>query len=478
MTRTKIVATIGPASCGRDMLLALWKAGMSVARLNGSHADLDWHASAIKQIRATLPDVPILLDIPGRKIRTVQLAHEPSFEHGDIVILTTDQSHDGSQKIPVNYPMLHADVKEGTVIFADDGTLSFVCVKVDGPDIHLRAEMAGILRSRKGINVPSVQLRTQLVTDRDREMIKFAMENGVDFVGISFVESAEHVNQIRNLGGAKGPRIIAKIENQGGMTNLTEIALAADALMIDRGDLSVETSLEMVPLYQKQILRVANKIGIPVIVATEMLHTMIQNSVPTKAEICDIANAVLDGCAATMLSGETAVGSYPVASVAVMRGVSELAAEFLDGEAGSAAAAVNTNATVPRAMEAAISGICSSLPVTKLVAVTISGYAARVLATGLTHLPILAVSNDRMAARSFNLLAGTEGIFVDIEFGKSSTDHIVQCLEELWQMNKLADDDLVLVTAVGYPKSGNRMNLLQTHYVSDLVESLAWQRQS
>jgi pyruvate kinase len=476
MIHTKIVATIGPASCSRDMLIALSNAGMNVARLNGSHADLDWHASTIKLIKEALPDTPILLDIPGRKIRTVQLAHEPSFEHGDIVILTTDQSHDGTQKVPVNYPMLHEDLQAGTIIFADDGTLSFVCEKVDGPDIYMRAETAGVLRSRKGINVPSVQLRTQLVTERDHEMMQFAAKNGVDFVGVSFVESADHVRQIRELGGINGPRIIAKIENQGGMTHLAEIALAADALMIDRGDLSVETSLEKVPLYQKQILGVANEIGKPVIVATEMLHTMIDNSIPTKAEVCDIANAVLDGCAATMLSGETAVGSHPVKAVEVMRSVSETAAEFFGGSSADSGTPSITDATVPKAMEAAISGICSSLPVSKLVAVTISGYAARVLATGLTQVPILAVSNDPMAARSFNLLPGTEGIFVDIQFGKSSTDHIIQCLEELWRMSKLADNDLVLITAVGYPKSGNRMNLLQTHYMSDLVESLDWRR--
>jgi len=476
MIRTKIVATIGPASCSRDMLLALSKAGMNVVRLNGSHADLDWHAKTIQLIKECLPDIPILLDIPGRKIRTVQLAHEPQFEKGDIVILTTDQSHDGHQKVPVNYPMLHEDVHAGTAIFADDGTLSFICEKVDGPDIHMRAETAGVLRSRKGINVPSVRLRTLLVTDRDREMMQFAIETGVDFLGISFVESADHAEQIRKLGGTKCPRIIAKIENQGGLTNLHEITLAADALMIDRGDLSVETSLEKVPFYQKQILDVANEVGKPVIVATEMLHTMIDNSIPTKAEICDIANAVLDGCAATMLSGETAVGSFPVEAVEVMRRVLETAADFLGDDPASSTSPAKIETTVPMAMEAAIGGICASLPVTKLVAVTITGYAARVLATRLAQVPILAVSNDPMAARSFNLFPGTEGIFLDIQFGKASTDHIIQCLEELWRMKKLADHDLVLITAVAYPKTGNRMNLLQTHYISDLVETLAWRR--
>ncbi|MDJ0893605.1 MAG: pyruvate kinase [Alphaproteobacteria bacterium] len=474
MSRTRIVATIGPATNNGEALRALAKAGMNVARLNGSHADLDWHAATIALIRETLPEHPILLDIPGRKIRTGMLAFEPTFEKNDVIVLTTEDGHDGSEKVPVNYPELHGDLSPGDIILADDGTLRFQVERIEGRDIFCRADAAGQLKSRKGINVPHVRLRTKLVTDRDRGMVEFAKTNGVDFIGISFVESAAHIEAIRELTGGHTPRIVSKVENKGGLDNLAEVVDATDAVMIDRGDLSVETSLEELSLFQKRILEVASEHGKPVIVATEILHTMIDNPFPTKAEVSDITNAVLDGCAATMLSGETAIGANPVEAVAVMRRISDVAANHMQAALDTDRAA--RVSSVPQAMEDAVALICRELPITKIVAVTISGYAARMVTSRRPRQPVLAVSNDRAAARSFNLLPGTEGVHVDIPFPRNSTDHIVQCLENLWQRGKLADDDLVLVTSVGYPRSGTRMNLIQTHYVRDLVEALRWAR--
>jgi pyruvate kinase len=472
MNRTRIVATIGPASSTPAMLRALADAGMSVVRLNGSHADLDWHRATIALVQKTLPETPILLDIPGRKIRTTLLAHEPEFEAGGRIVLTTDTSYDGRTKVPVNYDRLHNDVKAGNTILADDGTLRFEVVGVEGRDIVCRALTPGRLRSRKGINVPFVKLNTDLVTPRDEKMVAFARETGVDFIGISFVESAAHVNAIRKLSGVDGPRIVAKVENQGGIDHLDEIVEATDAIMVDRGDLSVETNLESLAIMQKKIITAARSRGKPVIVATEMLHTMIENSFPTKAEVSDITNAVLDGGAATMLSGETAIGQHPVAAVALMQRVAESAEAFQQTtlDAGQAAG------SVPQVIEDAVALVCRALPVTKIVAVTKSGYAARMLAARAIRQPILAVSNDARAARGFNLLPGVEGVFIDIEFPKTSTDHVIKCVEELWRRGKLQDSDLVLSTAVTYPRSGNRMNLLQTHYVSDLMAALGWRK--
>ena len=331
MSRTQIVATIGPATASPEMLRELAHAGMSVARLNGSHNELDWHADTIALIRETLPNTPILLDVPGRKIRTTQLKIEPRFKAGDEIVLTTDASYSGNDKVPVNYPSLHEDLKAGDKVLADDGTLSFNVTKVVGEDIVLEAECDGQLKSRKGINVPFVQLRTPLITQRDRDMMAFAVEHGVDFVGISFVESARHIDAIRELGDGAWPRIVAKVENQGGLNNVEEILDATDAVMIDRGDLSVETNIENVAIYQKRVLQAAKEHNKPVIVATEMLHTMIEARNPTKAEVSDITNAVLDGCAATMLSGETAVGGYPVEAVKTMRRIADAAMDHVVG---------------------------------------------------------------------------------------------------------------------------------------------------
>ena len=474
MSRVRIVATIGPATNNAESLRALAQAGMSVARLNGSHSDLDWHRATIALLRKTLPDLPILLDIPGRKIRTVGLKHEPSFAAGDTITLTTEPNHDGSKKVPVNYDRLHEDLKAGNTILADDGTLRFTVIEVRGRDILCRAETPGTLRSRKGINVPFVKLNTALVTERDHKMVGFARETGVDFIGISFVESATHVEAIRELAGKGGPRIVSKVENQGGLDHMEEILAATDAAMIDRGDLSVETNLQSLTLFQKRIIDAARAAGKPVIVATEMLHTMIENDFPTKAEVSDITNAVLDGASALMLSGETAVGKHPISAVKLMRQVATATESYLQTRLDDADAV--TRRSVPRAMEDAIALICRSLPITKIVAVTRSGFAARAVAARQVRQPIIAVSNDAQAARSFNILAGVAGEHVDIPFSRTSTDHIVTCLETLWHRGRLSSDDLVLVTAVGYPKSGNRMNLIQTHAVSDLIETLGWKK--
>lgn len=472
MSRVKIVATIGPRTVNPTALRGLRDAGMDVARLNGSHADLNWHAATSALLRHIIPEVPILLDIPGRKIRVKQLKHEPTFTAGDTVVLTTEDGYDGHSKVPVTNPDRLSHLKPGDVIFADDGTLRFTVVEVNGRDIVCHSESAGTLKSGKGINVPSLVVGTDPVTARDREMIVFAREIGVDFIGVSFVESADHVVAIQSLVGKGWPRIVSKIETQKAMNCLEEVVKASDAVMIDRGDLSVETGLENIALFQKQILRVARIEGKPAIVATEMLHSMIENPIPTKAEITDISNAVLDGAAAIMLSGETAVGQFPVEAVSFMRrtadAVSNHLQDSMDRENNSKAS------RVPQAMADAIALVCRQLPVTKIVAITVSGYAARMVAARMPRQPILAVSNDRANARSFNLLLGTEGVYVDIPFSRTSTDHIAQCLKALWQRGKLVDEDMILVTSVGYPRSGNRMNLIQTHYVADLKESLGW----
>ena len=470
MSLRKIVCTIGPVTASAEKLRELKDAGMNVARLNGSHADLEWHADTIALIRETLPDVPILLDIPGRKIRTAKLRVEPKFKVGDTVVLTTDAAHDGSEKVPVNYADLHLDLAAGAIILADDGTLRFTVTEVIGNDIVCRADIDGQLRSSKGINVPNVALRTQVMTDRDHAMIAFAKKHEVDYIGISFVESQEHVEAVRKAVAGRSPRIVSKVENQGGLKNVALIAEASDAVMIDRGDLSVETNLEDVTINQKRIIEIARTSGTPVIVATEMLHTMIENSFPTKAEVSDITNAVLDGCAATMLSGETAIGKFHTEAVKLMRNVSDTAAAYRQDQLSPDLPVRN----VPQVIEDAIALICRELPIDKIIAVTVSGFAAEKIAIREPLQPILAVSNDLMTTRAANLLPGTEGVYVDLPFSRTSTDHLVACLEALWKQGRITDDEMILVTAVGYPKSGNRMNLIQTHVVGDLVQTFGW----
>jgi len=474
MSKTRIVCTIGPGSLNSAMLQSLHQAGMNLARLNGSHSDLAWHQDAIALLREILPSTPILLDIPGRKIRTAQLAHEPSFEVGDELILTTDAAHDGRTKVPINYPHLHTALDAGHTILADDGTLKFTVLRIEGRDIVCRAETAGCLRSAKGINVPFVELNMPEVTERDERMVSFARDMGVDFIGLSFVESAAHVEAFRDLIDGTSPRIVAKVENQRGMDNVAEIAAVADAIMVDRGDLSVETSLHDVALRQKVIIQAAAKHGRPVIIATEMLHTMIENSFPTKAEVSDITNAVLDGCAATMLSGETAIGRFPEEAVRLMRDVAQASEVHVQAELN--AATHNFGNSVPEVMGEVIDVMCRALPITKIVAITRSGFAARMIAVHRPRQPIIAVSDDAAAARSFNLFAGTTGVHSETRFLRSSIDHIGQILEMLWRRNFLDDEDFVLTTGLTYPYPGNRMNSLQLNKVRELAASLDWVR--
>ncbi|KAB8123027.1 hypothetical protein D3W54_00910 [Komagataeibacter medellinensis] len=311
------------------MLLALAGAGMTMARLNGSHNTSEWHRRTIRLIKETLPGIPVLLDIPGRKIRTIPLVHEPAFRTGDVIILTTDRQHDGSIKIPVNFDQFHEFMMPGLEIHADDGHLSFTVEKVCGRDVHIRANVDGVLRSRKGVNVPQARFERPLVTKHDREMMAFVQENDVDFVGISFVESAEHVAAIRDLITQERLGVVSKLENQGGLDHMDEVIAASNMVMIDRGDLAVETSPELVCIFQKRILTAAQRQKTPVIVATELLNTMIEHPYPTKAEISDITNAILDGARFLMLSGETAIGSYPVEATSRLQRIGQAVSTYI-----------------------------------------------------------------------------------------------------------------------------------------------------
>ncbi|MDG2240264.1 MAG: pyruvate kinase [Longimicrobiales bacterium] len=475
MSSTRIVCTIGPKTCSEEGLLALREAGMSVARLNGSHADEDWHRSAVALIRHTLPDVPILLDVPGRKIRTGRLKHEPAFSVGERLTLTTDQAADGLGRVPVNSMTLHEDLSPGDRIFADDGTLSFVVIEINGQDIVCEAQTSGRLRSAKGINVPHVKLQQSIVTDRDRVMMALAHETGVDYVGLSFVESSAHIDAIRELRTGDFPRIVAKIENQGGLDHAAEVISSADAIMIDRGDLSVETSIESTAVNQKEIISSCTRQGKPVIVATEMLHSMIESPLPTKAEVSDITNAVLDGCAATMLSGETAVGDYPIEAVSIMRRISDVALGYERRQRPTMPMLRPVSEEIPElALTDAIALTCRNLPITKIIAVTMYGFAARMVASSRPVQPIIAVTNVAAAARSFNLYFGTEGVYVDLPFDRTSTSHITGCLKHLWDTGRIDGDDVILVTALAYPNSGSRMNMIETHHVDDLAQALGW----
>jgi pyruvate kinase len=467
-SRNKIVATIGPGTANKNILKKMYKAGMSVARLNGSHNNLDWHSNSIKLIKNVLPSVPILLDIPGKKIRTGQLKHEPSFKISQEIILSSEKGHDGTKKVSITNKDLYKFLSKGDTIFADDGTLKFKVSKIEGKDIFCKAQTNGTLKSSKGINVPFVNIGKKLITERDKVMIKFAIDNQVNFVGISFVESANHINKIRDLLKSSDIKIVAKVENRKGLENLEEIVLATDIVMIDRGDLSTETDIESLAFNQKTIISRCNFNSKPVIVATEMMDSMIESPYPTKAEVLDIANSILDGATATMLSGETAIGKYPVESIKIMANIAFYASQSKDLK-------LQNNIEKPyNAMGKAISSICISTSITKIVAITISGFAARIIASQSLKQPIIAVTNNEKVAKSFNIFSNTKGVYINTKFHKNNVDHIPKCLFHLWKEKLINTSDNILVVSLSYPGSGKRMNSIETHNVKDLKNIFSW----
>ena len=466
--KIKIVATIGPVSANSNMLKKMYKAGMSMARLNGSHNTLDWHRKTIKLIKQIIPDCPILLDIPGKKIRTIKLISEPEFQKNDTLILTTSPGHYGEKKISLTNQRLHIFLNKGDILYADDGTLKFTVIKVIKKDIYIKANVSGKLRSSKGINVPHVNMSGNLITDRDKKMITFAEQNEVDFIGLSFIESGDHLKKIRRLIKKNIPKLVAKVENQKGLDNLNSIVKNTDCIMIDRGDLSTETSIEMLAINQKKIISCAKKNAIPVIVATEMLDNMIKNPYPTKAEVLDIYNSVSDGATATMLSGETAVGNYPLDSIKVMKRIAHtnLKKEKIIKK--------NINNTEYIGTALAIKNLCDYLPITKVVAVSVTGFAARIIANQDLSCPIIAVTNSKEIARGLNIFLGTKCVYFNTKFFKNNVEHIPKCIHHLWKLREISDQDMILVIALGYPSSGRRMNFIQTHYVRDLKKTFSW----
>jgi pyruvate kinase len=470
--KTKIVCTLGPITCSEEKIRQLLDAGMNVARLNGSHNTLDWHRDVIARVRKVSPLVPILFDIPGRKVRTGLLEKEIPLLKGRELVFSTDTIGPGSDKVPDTYAGLHTDLSAGNVILADDGTLQFKVTAIRGKDIHCLIETDGVLRSSKGLNVPYVQLKGPVVSPRDEKMLAFAVQESVDFVGISFVESAKHVEEIRKHLASSKVRIVSKIENKFGLNHLKEITLASDGLMIDRGDLGAETEIETLSVMQKTILREAQLHSKPVIVATEMLHTMIKNPQPTKAEVNDISNAVFDGASAIMLSGETAAGDFPLQAVQTMNRIASSAEDHL-AQFGYLNTQSEKN-SIPSAIARSIYEICQDMPVTKVVCLTASGFAAKMVSKYRLKQPVIAVTNSAVVARQVNLHWGVQPALVDVEFTPESSDHIIQSLEDLYRGGTLTMDDFIVVTAVKYPKQGLKMNTLEVYEVRDLVDSQKW----
>jgi pyruvate kinase len=323
--KTKIVCTIGPASRSEAVLEPLMLMGMNVARLNFAHGTMDGHRQDIRRIRAVAEKLQrhcmILADLPGPKIRIGRLLEEPLLlEKGDEVVLTVKDLAGTADRIPVDYKRLPESVTPGSLIFLNDGFIQLQAEKVSGEEVFCRTVIGGPLLSHKGLSIPGVRIVADAVSERDLEFVAFALQQGVDAFGVSFAETGEDILKVKTFAQEKGQSayVVAKIERAEAVENFNEILNAADAIMIARGDLGVQIPLQDVPAVQKRLIHQANLLGRPVITATQMLVSMTENIRPTRAEVSDVANAILDGTDAVMLSEETAIGRYPVETVEMM----------------------------------------------------------------------------------------------------------------------------------------------------------------
>ncbi|MCS6781956.1 MAG: pyruvate kinase [Gloeomargarita sp. SKYBB_i_bin120] len=464
---TKIVVTIGPASNSPEMIRKLLKAGMNVARLNFSHGKYEDHARCIENLRAAAAelDLPLMLlqDLQGPKIRVGDLPPEGlTLTEGMALTLVPLGQEDGQPNtVPIDYPYIAEEAMPGTPVLLDDGLLELRVEQVQGQRVACRVVKGGQLRSRKGVNFPTLDLRLPAMTEKDKQDLEFGLAHGVDLISLSFVRRPEDVQELKHLLRQKGAKVpvLAKIEKPQAVENIEAIIAESDAIMVARGDLGVEMSPEKVPLIQKRIIHLCNQRGVPVITATQMLESMIHNPRPTRAEASDVANAIIDGTDAVMLSGESAVGQYPVEAVQMLARIAmevEPATRFANYPA-------NQSEDVDAITEA-MHAIEDTLDLRCIVVFTNSGRTARLASAERPRKPIVAYTPHKHIYNQLSLYWGVRPILT-----RWFTDNVMDVLREmeldLLQRQYVLPGDKVLVMA-GIPfGQAQTTNFLKIHTI-------------
>ena len=412
MKKTKIVCTIGPKTESQEVLQKLLEAGMNVMRLNFSHGDYAEHGTRINNLREVMKNTgrraAILLDTKGPEIRTIKLedGKDVSLVAGQEFTITTDKSVVGNNKIvAVTYEGLTKDLKAGDIILLDDGLIGMEVTSIDGNNVHCIVKNNGDLGENKGVNLPNVSVQLPALSEKDVKDLKFGCEQNVDFVAASFIRKADDVREVRRVldeNGGQGIQIISKIENQEGLDNFDEILELSDGIMVARGDLGVEIPVEEVPFAQKMMIEKCNAAGKVVITATQMLDSMIKNPRPTRAETTDVANAILDGTDAIMLSGETAKGKYPIEAVTVMTKISERT----EPEVYPTDYFTSENPTTTEAMAKGTVDVADLINAKVIVVGTHSGRAARDIRKYFPTQEILGITNNEKTANQLVLTRG------------------------------------------------------------------------
>ncbi len=469
---SKVIATIGPVTESKKSIRKLNELGVNIFRLNLSHNSIKWHIKVINNIREVAPSASIIADIPGRKIRTTSKVCKDKFKKGNrIYLVSKDFNQDFIESnfiYEINNNILFNMAKKGLEIFADDGRLSFYVENVFKEYVTLITKCDGFLQECKGINIPESFFFDKELNDKDKFFLDFCCEHKVDFVGISFVDSADYLQNIQNYIAGRHPKPIAKIENASAIQNLSEILNLSYAIMIDRGDLSVETNTSSIGILQKNILLEANKFGIPVIVATEMLHSMQESIHPTKAECNDITNSVLDSASCLMLSGETAVGKNPYESIKTMSSIIDLTKKYiLEKYNNTFPNLENNQISQADLMAKSVSLIASSNISNGLVCISKTGEGVRFLARYINK-DFYCITDSYETLRHLNIFRNVKPILSDVVFAKKDRFHIYSIAKQLID-NGWNPDLLYTFIYVSEGGSGLRLNTIQINYLKALA---------
>jgi len=477
MRHTKIVCTIGPASESMEKLEELMEAGMNVARLNFSHGDFKEHGDRIKRIREaarnTGKTVAILLDTKGPEIRTGSFKDgEAELTAGDTVYLSMNEVEGTSERFSVTYPGLIDDVEIGSKILLDDGLIELEVIAIDKAKSEVQTKVlnSGIVKNKKGVNLPNVSLNLPGITEKDRQDIIFGIEQDIDFIAASFVRRPSDILEIREVleqEHAEHIKIIPKIENREGVEHIQDILEVSDGLMVARGDLGVEIPAEDVPLVQKELIKQSNNVGKSVITATQMLDSMERNPRPTRAESSDVANAILDGTDAIMLSGETAAGQYPVEAVQTMNSIALKTETAIDHRATLDERSKNVDTAITESISQSVSHTALNLEIDTIITPTESGYTARMISKYRPKAAILAVTYNDRTSRQLSLVAGVHAVKGE---KKDSTDEMMDVAIESGLKSGLCTRGSRVIITAGVPvgESGTT-NLLKIHIIGDVI---------
>ena len=454
MKKTKIICTMGPNTNDREMLLELAKNGMDIARFNFSHGDYEEQRGRLELLKSVREELKLpiaaLLDTKGPEIRTGLLKDDKkvTLVEGQTYTLTTREII-GDDKIGhINYAGLNEDVTAGNKILIDDGLIELEVMEVSGTEIVCRVINGGELGMRKGVNVPNVKIKLPALTEKDKADIQFGIEEGFDFIAASFVRTADSVYEIKRILEEAGAnmKVIAKIENAEGIENLDSIIEASDGIMVARGDMGVEIPPEKVPYIQKTIIRKCNEACKPVITATQMLDSMIRNPRPTRAEVTDVANAVYDGTDVVMLSGETAMGKYPVEALKMMAQIVEASEAHLDYTSYRMRIVSSENAhNISNAVCYSTVATAHELGAKAIVAPSISGFTTRMLSKWRPSTPVIGLSPSACAVRQMQIYWGVQPFMAK---RAESTDDLIETSVELLKEKGIVNSgDLVVATA-------------------------------